>query len=181
MPLQRMLILSGAIASGKTAVAQVLSTEFGFCRLSTRSYLIEFEGGADILKGRTSLQDLGDRLDHETDFRWVVDCVADPAVDANPQIAGWMLDAARKPQQVQHFRERFGNAVRHVHLRAREDILHARYSLRAESCETSYRNVQDHPNEIAARGLELLADAVFDTSRLNSKAIGFSVSSLWES
>ena len=60
---------------------------------------------------RLILQDLGDSLDVATDYRWLIDDFARPAIELNPDQGRWIVDAVRKTRQIQHFREAFGDAV----------------------------------------------------------------------
>ena len=180
MSMQRMLLLSGAVGAGKTAVAQILEAGTHFRRLSTSGYLRNYGNGLGSGAERLQLQELGDQLDLETDFRWVVDDVALPAFAGHPSASSWLLDAVRKSRQVEHFRERLGPLVRHVHLRAPEDVLRERYTRRLGANDTPYDSAITHPNEVAARNLEHLADLVFDTSRLAPTTVASSILALWE-
>jgi len=164
MTLERMVLLSGAMGAGKTLVASLLEADHGFRRLSTSGYLRAYGQGFGPTGERLQLQDLGDRLDIETDYRWVVDEVALPAFSSFPMGQRWLLDAARKPQQVAHFRATLGDAVYHIHLTAPEAVLRKRYEQRLTSQDTPYTTAVAHPNEVAARGLEGIADVVIDTS-----------------
>lgn len=161
MAIQRVILLSGAVCAGKTAVATQLQDNHGFTRLSTSGHLRDF--AQTMGDSRLELQELGDLRDEQTDFAWVVDDVARPAVDANPHIEFWLLDAARKPRQVDHLRRFFGNAVWHVHLTAPEEVLADRYVKRARPGDADYATTILHPNEQAARSLAPLADITFDT------------------
>jgi adenylosuccinate synthase len=91
----------------------------------------------------------------------------------------------RKERQVEIFRQRFGRAVRHVHLTAPEDILRQRYEARLASESTHvgitpYNEMAEHPNEVSSRSLIRLADAVFDTSRMSSSEIVVKILSILE-
>lgn len=175
-----MLLLSGAMGSGKTAIAQALEKKAGFRRISTSGYLRQYGEGLGPEGQRLQLQDLGDRLDRETDFRWVVDGVVIPAFATAPEAPNWLLDAARKPEQIVHLRERIGPPVRHVHLTAPEEVLRERYTSRLSATDTPYDDAIRHPNEIAARGLESVADLLIDTGSLEASAAVSRILSLWE-
>lgn len=175
-----MLLLSGAVGAGKTAVATQLETGGGFSRLSTSGYLRQYGAGLGPAGQRLQLQELGDRLDLETDYRWVVDDVALPSLALKPDAAHWLLDAARKPRQVVHFRTAFGLTVRHVHLTAPEAVLRDRYTRRKEPADTPYDEAIAHPNEVAARGLIERADIVFDTSVMSTNEVVRHIQSMWE-
>ncbi|MEX1826791.1 AAA family ATPase [Luteibacter sp. CQ10] len=178
--MERILLLSGAMGAGKTAVAAMLESGGGFQRLSTSGYLRQYGAGLGPEGQRQQLQDLGDRLDLETDYRWVVDDVALPSFARWPDAAHWLLDAARKPRQVTHFRAQFGPMVRHVHLTAPDGVLRERYTQRSEPADTPYDKAIRHPNEVAARGLLGEADHVFDTSTMSTDQVVARIQTMWE-
>lgn len=179
--MDKLLLLSGASGAGKSSVAKELEESFQFRRISSSTYLRSYAQALDPCGEKHQLQELGDRLDEETDFAWVIDDVAAPAIESDPQQPSWLVDAVRKPRQVQRFRRRFGRYVRHVHLSAPEAILEARYAAQAKPEDTLYAEVIAHPNEVAARALERDADQVFDTSQLSPAKIAQSILLLWSS
>jgi len=177
--MQRMLLLSGAVGAGKTAVAAMLSEKAGFQRLSTSGYIRQYSSRLGPEGQHLQLQELGDQLDLKTDYQWVLNDVALPAFIAAPEECNWLLDAARKPKQVAHFRQHLGHVIRHVHLTAPEEVLRERYSGRLTD-DDPYDQVAAHPNEVAARSLEGLADAVFDTSKFETSVVVAHTLNLWK-
>jgi adenylosuccinate synthase len=108
---------------------------------------------------------LGDALDQETDFRWVIDSVAIPTIEANPSTERWLFDSVRKHRQLKHFRTAFPGSVLHAHLTAPESVLRDRFEQRrhSESDErdaAGYDSACSHPNELEARSLQVPADVV---------------------
>lgn len=174
--MQKLLLLSGAIGSGKSSVAAELEKRFGFCGISSGTYLRSLGGASS----RESLQNLGDQLDRETDFKWIIDKVAWPTIEASSITTRWLLDAVRKRRQIEHFRDRFGNAVRHIHLFAPEAVLSARYGSRSRSDSPSYDRAIAHPNEHAARELMEFADEAYDSSTLTAADIAVAIINNWE-
>ncbi|MGH6648034.1 AAA family ATPase [Aquabacterium sp.] len=171
--LEALVLLSGPIAVGKTSVRDELLSTYGFDYVRSSAFLkalAEEQGQSDQ---RASLQDLGDRLDLETDYRWVLDNVARPGIAASPDQKHWLVDAVRKKRQVEHFREAYGARVLHVHLDAPEIVLQQRYASRSSSIRdlTPYQSAVQHENEVASRSLIEIADHVFDTSALTSQEI----------
>lgn len=170
MERRKVLLLSGAVAAGKSATAKVLVDEHAFRGIRSGTYLLKQAQAAGLDASRRGLQELGDSKDVETDFGWLIDEVACPLIDSEPLQRSWLLDCARKEQQVEHFRRRFPGQVVHVHLIAPEAELRRRYDARlAKGGEylggTSYDEAVSHPNEAAARALSTIADVVLDTSR----------------
>lgn len=177
--MEKLLLLSGAICAGKTAVATALKELSGFQKIGSSDYLRAYGREHPPAESRLELQELGDLLDRETDFLWLVRDVAIPTIEAAPSVANWLLDAVRKPRQVEHFRTHFGPAIRHIHLTAPEDVLMARYATRPDARQTPYERAIDHPNERTSRSLIDLADKIFDTSKVEAKEIAAVVMSNW--
>jgi hypothetical protein len=162
------ILLSGPLAVGKTSVRDKLVLSGGFQPIRSSTYLKTIADGAS---GRRSLQEIGDRLDLETDYRWLLDRVATPAFEAEPERRLWLVDAVRKSRQVEHFRQSYesGTLIFHAHLDAPESILKQRFDNRqqglGENVEgMSYETAIDHDNERSARALKAIADKVYDTS-----------------
>lgn len=164
--IEALVLLSGPIAVGKTCVRQELLAMYGFDYVRSSAYLIELSNAQGQGDERTSLQDLGDSLDAETDYRWVLDNVARPGFAASPEQKYWLVDAVRKKRQVEHFRDAFGPRVLHVHLTAPEAVLQQRYAARLATTlnPTPYEVAIQHENEVASRGLVEFADLILDTS-----------------
>lgn len=176
----RLLLLSGAIGVGKTTVANHLCKQHGFVALSSGDYLRKRAMELGRPQGRRDLQDLGDLLDEETNYSWIVDQVALPLFDSNPNQCNWLLDAVRKPSQIEHFRRHLGGQVRHVHLTADSESLRSRYAARERPGDHSYSSSVDHPNEIASRSLENHANLVVDTTSWNLEDITERILLLWK-
>jgi dephospho-CoA kinase len=172
---QTFLLLSGPLAVGKTTLRDLLVERHGFQIVRSSNFLrskAEQEAGGN---GRFDLQELGDRLDRETDFRWLLDEVAKPLLVAAPEQKRWLVDAVRKRRQVEHFRDAFGINVLHVHLVAPEQVLKERYEARAKQqgafYDGCYEKAVDHDNEKQSRSLVSLADLVIDTNANDSAKV----------
>lgn len=168
---RRILLLSGPIGSGKSSVARVLNDCYQYRSISSGGYLRSIA----LDHSREALQDAGDRLDRDTDYRWLIDQVAAPTIAAVPSQHYWLLDAVRKTRQIEHFRELFGISVWHVHLHAPEDVLSERVNNRTASLAGDYQTAIRHPNEVAARDLGRVADHVYDSSLLTTQQIAESI------
>ncbi|AVR08429.1 hypothetical protein GNZ25_27275 [Burkholderia thailandensis] len=178
--MKRLLLLSGAMRAGKSSVAHALKENYSFSGISSGGYLRTCGKPDAVLNLRSWLQETGDQLDIETDFAWVVDSVAVPAIAASPSVENWLFDAVRKPRQIEHFRARFGQIVRHVHLSASEDILRERYAVgAAPSGAAAYVTAITHANEIAARSLGTIADEIFDTTTVTANDIAAQIIDAW--
>ncbi|WP_339471262.1 AAA family ATPase [Pseudomonas sp. EL_65y_Pfl1_R83] len=178
--MKRLLLLSGPMASGKTSVSAALQELHGFVPISSGSFLRAHLATRNEPLDRHNLQELGDSLDKATDFSWLIDSVANPAIQARPDVENWLLDAVRKPRQVELFRLRFGNAVRHVHIIAPEPVLQQRYAARSATDLDEYNASVLHPNERSARSLLGFADKVLDTHTYTPFQIADQILGIWE-
>lgn len=180
LTVKRLLLLSGPMAGGKSSVSAVLQERYGFLPISSGAFL---RSQLAVLKkpiDRHHLQDLGDALDKATNFLWLIDLVARPAFDARPQNENWLVDAVRKPRQVELFRNGFTGEVRHVHVVAPEDVLQQRYASRSALPLAQYRVDLLHPNEQCAHSLAALADQILDTNEHTSSKIAELIMGTWE-
>lgn len=165
------MLLSGPVAVGKSAVAQALISIHRFASIRSGPYLRELALAQGNGQGRADLQELGDELDVRTDYAWLVNDVVPRAFQANQAHDRWLLDCVRKPQQITHFRERYGAAVLHIHFSAPEAILRTRYENRLAAGDeyvgnTPYSVAVTHSNELAARSLVAVADLIIDLHRV---------------
>jgi len=161
------LLLSGPVSVGKTTLRDLLLAHHQFRAIRSSEYLRGLADSQDAGTGRLDLQELGDGLDLNTDYRWVLDDVAAPAMAASPHVRRWLFDAVRKQRQVEHFRAAYGASVFHLHLNAPEGVLRARYERRlaekSEPVEGAYDRAIAHDNERQSRALIHVADAVVET------------------
>ena len=168
---KRLILLSGPLAVGKTTLRERLLTEHGFEYVRSSQYLMEKARREGLPMDRRGLQELGDRLDRDTDYHWVVDDVAKPSMAALPSQDDWLVDAVRKVRQVEHFRNMAAATVRHVHLTAPDTVLRERYELRrlqgSGKDSVPYEDAIAHDNEKKARSLIGIADLVLDMSEMS--------------
>ncbi|RZS81222.1 AAA family ATPase [Pigmentiphaga kullae] len=171
-----LLLLSGPSAVGKTTISSALQDAYRFSKVSTSTHLKSVALEKGLIPSKSTLQELGDELDKQTDFAWVANDVATPAFANAVGNERWLLDSVRKRRQVEIFRERYGDAVFHLHLYAPENVLRERYEARARAGTsdeeiTPYEQAITHPNEMAARCLREIADKSFDTNSASSKLV----------
>jgi adenylate kinase family enzyme len=168
------------MASGKTSVSAALQEHFDFFPISSSSFLRAQLVGQGEVPDRHKLQELGDSLDRTTDFSWVIDSVARPAINARLDVDNWLLDAVRKSRQVELFKLHFAGVVMHVHLDALESVLQQRYAERGLNNLAEYQANMRHPNELNARALGRMADKVIDTGTHTAAEIASQIMELWE-
>jgi adenylate kinase family enzyme len=162
-------LFSGPTAVGKTSIARVLIEQHGYRKISTSTYLRHQAEQKGVEPLKATLQEIGDALDVATEFSWVLQQVANPALLAHPLESNWLLDSVRKPEQVALFRSGYPGQVWHVHLTAPEEFLRANYTRRLandpdHADDTPYDVVVAHSNEISSRALGGIADLIIEVA-----------------
>ena len=161
----RIVLISGAVASGKSTVSLGLEQRFGARILKTK--LIIQARFPEAQSERRELQRLGDELDKRTNFAWVREEVERDIRDRGYEASIVVIDAVRKTEQVEIIRQAYGPRVFHVHLTASPDQLDRRYQGRQGSLDKelkSYSSVRSgSPTEKRINELEKIADAVIAT------------------
>jgi len=124
------LLTSGPIAVGKSQIVSSLVNKYGFSKLSSGSYLKSLAVSQGLDVNRASLTEIGDNLDKETDYSWVVSKVTKSALEESPSTNRWVFDSVRKKKQVQHFRNAYPESIIHIHFFAEEEVLNSRFDKR---------------------------------------------------
>jgi len=161
---QLVVLLSGSVASGKSTLGNHLVADFGATLLKTWQLLTEIE--PDVGRDRESLQALGEKLDRDTDGRWVSEALGKWA-SRLPKDAIIVVDSVRILQQIDWIRRGFGPAVVHVHLEASDDDLRKRYAGRKRKDIqelATYDDVLKNETERAVPTLREKADIVINTT-----------------
>lgn len=163
------LLFSGPAAVGKSTICRMLEAKHSFIPIKSSSYLKEIANSTSRTITREVLQEIGDRLDLETDYSWLINSVAKQQMAALKNHRTWYVDSVRKPKQVQLFRREYSTDIVHIHITASEAVLRMRFETRHRDDPTSdYEKDYDqhilHPNEISSRKLVKIADLVVDYS-----------------
>jgi adenylosuccinate synthase len=169
----QIVLLSGRVASGKTTLWQQLTTKFPrehIHVLKTKNLVRELalkSLGRDLPAERRAMQDFGDKLDQDTNGQWVRDgltSLVNQFISSEPSSV-FIVDAVRVRSQIKAIREAFGFSVNHIHLKAPEEDLAARYKHRISDMRElrSFKDVAENPTEAAVHELEKSADVVIDT------------------
>jgi adenylosuccinate synthase len=163
--MQRLIVISGQISSGKSTLAQALSNSFGFEIRRTKDWLRRRTASAGD-PDRRELQRGGELLDTETGGRWVVE---DLTRDLPQLTRGTLvLDSARTRGQVELLRDAFGPIVTHIHLTASPEELKRRFERRRTRVArelATYEAVRESRTEQQVDTLKSIADIVIDTER----------------
>jgi adenylosuccinate synthase len=169
----RIVLLSGSVASGKTSLWQLLIRTFPSEHihvLKTKDLIRDLASKKlrrDLPSERRALQDFGDQLDKDTNGTWVRDALVtlvNTHVGTEPSPI-FVVDAVRIERQIKAIREAYGYSVNHIHLKAPENELAARYKTRSSDMQElkSFKDVIKNPTEAAVNELERSADVVVDT------------------
>jgi adenylosuccinate synthase len=158
--------LSGPVCAGKTTLAGRLADGATTSTISTRQILMSRREAAECGHRRTSLQDLGDRLDRTTGGTWLADAVRPLLGEAKSHSAA-VIDAIRTTDQLRALK-RISRVV-HVHLTASDSVLRARFAMRAActSFEPAQYDAVLRGSEILVSSLRAYADLVVDTAQLD--------------
>jgi adenylosuccinate synthase len=162
-----LVALSGPIASGKSAVADLIIQKCGGRSLRT-SAIIKLRGAKNE---RMDLTQGGNDLDASTDHGWVLEGVLEDIVSkGEPKVL--VIDAVRKRRQIERLREHFGSSVKHLHVTAPDPILEDRYRARGRDTDKDvpYESAKATSTEQEVRGLIEIADVVIDNERMDGKA-----------
>lgn len=162
----RLVVISGGLACGKTALADRLTEEFGFDVVRTSDLIRALVPSVAV--DRASLQAAGNRLDRRTRQTWIADEVARAMRSNGEPNAPVVLEGVRKPRQMEAIQKAIGHRyVRHVHLQADRKTQRKRYHNRRRDGDRllPFGQATDDASEQELQQLAQKADVVIDTSR----------------
>jgi len=168
--MNRLVLLSGRICSGKSVLSSELAKNFNSKILKTSDALIKVAEIRGIIPTRENLQGLGDQLDKETHGAWLFDYL--PTVESEETI---VVDSVRIKEQVKSFRDKFGRKIVHIHLEAPEEELKKRFDIRQSSnpksmdANITFEDTKKSLTEINVKQFRKDADIRIDTNRCNSE------------
>jgi adenylosuccinate synthase len=169
----RIVVLSGPIGAGKSALAEKLVARYGATIIKTRDLIRQRL--PHVKEERGALQRAGERLDREDGGEWVKDALVRFIEDiGGPAASGFfVLDSARIPGQIKAVRDAYGSAVHHIHLYASDAVLADRYATRSTRTKEfqRYEDAQRSKTEREVRKLAALADTVVATDRCTPEAV----------
>jgi adenylosuccinate synthase len=170
--INRIIILSGPISSGKSTLAEGLAHRFNMTVLKT-SIVLQRRVKNELASDRKVLQAEGERLDRRNRGRWVLDELT-KLIGQNPSITEIIIDSVRIEEQISAIREAFGPIVIHVHLTAPMNELEQRYYKRRETGKEKdfkYSEVKENRTEKQVESLAKIADIVIDTKRCTEEDV----------
>jgi adenylosuccinate synthase len=170
----RIVILSGPIGAGKSALAEKLVARYG-AKVIRTGELIRKQL-PNVGEERTALQRAGERLDRADGGTWVKNALARFIEDnvGGPAPSGFfVIDSVRITGQVKAVRDAYGTSVHHIHLDASDSVLAIRYGSRPSKTKEleHYEDVRRSKTEREVRKLTDLADTVVATDRCTPEAV----------
>ena len=170
----RIVLLSGPIGSGKSALVRQLEERHGAKIIKTRELILKMS--PRIKPDRISLQRAGQRLDGKDGGEWVGEALR-RTIDA--QASGqtprglFVVDAVRIRGQIEAIRRAYGTDVHHIHLTAPEKELERRYQERNSQGDhtVDYRDLKRNRTEREIGALAEIADIVVSTDRCSEEAV----------
>ena len=160
-----LIVVSGGLASGKTALAERLQSDFD-CRLVKTSDIIR-RLNPSAADNRVSLQQAGNELDQSTNFSWIATEVAKEIRSADVG-ALVVLEGIRKAEQMVEIQKAIGpRYVRHVHLSVDQKTQKERFddSKRNKDSGLSFEEAVNDASEAQVGQLAPMADIEIDTER----------------
>jgi|ERR1700730_368204 len=173
-PQLRIVLLSGPICAGKSALTKQLVDRHGATILKTRELITKIRPG--IAATRTALQRTGEALDRADNGAWLASSLAQfveerPRDPALQQVI--VVDSVRILGQIEAVRNAFGSAVHHVHLTAADSELAERFASKNSTFgePTAYEALRRSKTERNIETLADVADIVVETDRCTPGAV----------
>lgn len=162
--IEKLILLSGPVSSGKTLLASNLKEITGGTVVKTHDLIEEVD--RTVERSRRAFQEAGQRLDRKTNGQWIAKALAQK-YSSEDDSCTIIVDAVRIKSQVRHIRKAFGSKVTHIHLTASDDELEGRYKKKNSDIRElpSYAEVKQNSTERNIRNLSKIADLYIDTDR----------------
>lgn len=168
------VLISGAVCSGKSSLTRLLSARYGAKIVKTRELIKRAKPRTKDT--RVALQRAGDALDRADGGAWVTNALAEVVESRSfGQIPTglFVVDSVRIHGQINGIRSAFGSAVHHIHVTAEPEELRRRYQERQRSSdvEISYDIIKKNKTERNIENLAKIADIVVSTDRCSEQAV----------
>ena len=169
----RIVLLSGPICSGKSALARLLKENHDAKIIKTSELILK--KAPRIKPERKALQRAGQRFDKKDGGAWVgeaLQCIIDASGTGHTPKGLYVVDSVRILGQIAAIRRAYGAEVHHIHLTATEDKLCARYEDRNREDDEAvpYNELKRNRTERKIEKLADVADIVVSTDRCSEEA-----------
>lgn len=170
----RVVLISGPICSGKTALVQQLEEKHGAKIIKTKDLIVKKL--PKTKSERRALQLAGQRLDNADGGVWVSDAlqkVIDTHTTGQTPVGLYVVDSVRIPGQIGAIRRAYGAEVHHIHLTATPAELRGRYESRQGHVDrsVSYDALKRNRTESEIEKLADIADVVVATDKCSKEAV----------
>lgn len=170
----RVVLVSGAICSGKSALVDQLREKHAATVVKTKDLILRKLPKTKI--ERKALQKAGEKLDKSDGGEWVAEAlqreIEATSIEQTPK-GLYVVDSVRIPGQINAIRTAYGADVFHIHVTADPAVLKQRYLDRArnEDAGVEYEALKKNKTERDIGQLAALADVVVDTDRCTAGAV----------
>ena len=170
----RIVLISGPICSGKSALVRLLKERHGAKTIETRELILK--KAPRTKRERKALQLAGQRLDNADGGAWVGEALR-RAIDAYATSQTpkglYVVDSVRILGQINAIRRAYGAEVHHIHLTATDEELRKRYEARSREDDeaVSYDKLKRNRTERDIGKLAEVADIVVSTDRCSAEAV----------
>ena len=170
----RIVLLSGPICSGKSALVRLLKEKHSAKIIKTRELILK--KAPKTKPERKSLQRAGQRFDREDGGAWVGEALqlaVDSYATGQTPKGLYVVDSVRILGQIEVIRRAYGAEVHHIHLTATEEELRKRYESRSREDDeaVAYDELKRDRTERDIEKLTAVADIVVSTDRCSEEAV----------
>lgn len=169
----RVVLVSGAICSGKSALVGQLRDKHDAKVVKTKDLILQKLPKTKL--ERHALQKAGERLDKADSGLWVSEALQQAIEVSSGQTPSglYVVDSVRIEGQVDAIRKAYGAEVHHIHVTAKPEVLKQRFLERArpEDTDVVYEALKRNRTERRIETLGGIADIVVDTDRCSAAAV----------
>ena len=170
----RIVLLSGPICSGKSALVRLLKEKHGAKIIKTRELILK--KAPRTKPERKALQRAGQKFDNKDGGAWVGEALQreiDTCVTGQTPRGLYVVDSVRILGQINAIRRAYGAEVHHIHLTATEEELRKRYESRSREDDeaVAYDELKRNRTERYIKTLAAVADIVVSTDRCSEEAV----------
>tara|TARA_R110001606_G_scaffold344742_1_gene493503 strand:- start:3577 stop:5208 length:1632 start_codon:yes stop_codon:yes gene_type:complete len=170
----RIVLLSGPIGSGKSALVRQLEERYRAKTIKTRELILK--KSPRTKPERAALQKAGQKLDGKDGGAWVGEALQrtiETHSGGQTPRGLYVIDAVRIRGQIDAIRKAYGTDVHHIHLTAPKEELERRYRERNRDGDQTlnYEALKRNRTEREIERLAEIADIVVSTDRCSEEAV----------